>query len=149
MHLFPFLCGQFLELWQLMSWTQSGHQVVNFSTWSFSIDKTAHRIWLRILSIALEKELKVLPWLCLMTTLLFSLLRLFSFVSAFLTFLIKLILWLKFSTGKGRQRTWSVAGGRVWGASRTTRSCSISPWALGLGGEEEEVGLPETSCPEN
>jgi len=28
--------------------------------WSFSIYKTAHRIWLRILSIVLEKELKVL-----------------------------------------------------------------------------------------
>ena len=41
------------------------------------------------------------PWLCLMiTSLLFSLLRLFSFVSAFLTSLIQLIFWLKFSTGK-------------------------------------------------
>ena len=37
-------------------------------------------------------------WLCLMTTsLLFSLLWLFSFASAFSTFLIKLIFWLKFS----------------------------------------------------
>ena len=43
-----------------MSWVQSGHHVVNFSTWGFSIDKIAYRIWLRILSIALEKELKVL-----------------------------------------------------------------------------------------
>ena len=41
------------------------------------------------------------PWLCLMiTSLLFSLLRLFSFVSAFLTSLIQLIFWLKFSAGK-------------------------------------------------
>ena len=24
--LFPFLCGQFSELWQLMSWVQTGHQ---------------------------------------------------------------------------------------------------------------------------
>ena len=69
----------------------SGHHVVNFSTWGFGIYKTAHRTWLRILSTALEKELKVL--VCLMTTLLlFILLRLFSFVSAFLTSLIKLIL---------------------------------------------------------
>ena len=30
--LFPFLCGQFSGLWQLMSWTQSDHRVVNFST---------------------------------------------------------------------------------------------------------------------
>ena len=51
------------------------------------------------------------PWLCLMTTLLlFSLLWLFSFVSTFLTSLIKLILWLKFSTGKGGQRTWGGVG---------------------------------------
>ena len=31
-HLFPFLCGQFSELWQLISWIQSGLRVVNFST---------------------------------------------------------------------------------------------------------------------
>ena len=61
-HFFPFLCSQFLKLWQLMSWTQSGHHVVNFSTWGFGIYKTAHIIWLRILSIALETELKVLDY---------------------------------------------------------------------------------------
>ena len=55
-----FLCSQFLELWQLRFLFQSGHHVVNFSIRGFSIYKTAHRIWLRILSIALEKELKVL-----------------------------------------------------------------------------------------
>ena len=48
------------------------------------------------------------PWLCLMTTLsLFGLLWLFSFVSVFLTSLIKLILWLKFvhsqKTGRGQR----------------------------------------------
>ena len=32
------------------------------STWGFSICETAHRIWLRILSIVLEKELKVLDY---------------------------------------------------------------------------------------
>ena len=31
--LFPFLWGQFLELWQFVSWLQSGHHIVNFSTW--------------------------------------------------------------------------------------------------------------------
>ena len=56
----PFLCSQFSELWQLKSQVQSGHHVVNFSTRRFSVYKTAHRMWLRILSIALEKELKVL-----------------------------------------------------------------------------------------
>ena len=43
-HLFPFLWSQFSELWQLMSWVQSGHLVVNFSTWCFAVYKTAHRI---------------------------------------------------------------------------------------------------------
>ena len=31
--LFPFLWGQFLELWQFVSWLQSGRHIVNFSTW--------------------------------------------------------------------------------------------------------------------
>ena len=39
---------------------QSGPHVVNFSTWCVGIYKTAHRVWLRILSTALEKELKSL-----------------------------------------------------------------------------------------
>ena len=60
------------------------------------------------------------PWLCLMTTLLlFILCRLFSFVSAFFTSLIKLIFWLKFSTGK-RQGKNMVVG------ARTIQSCLIS-----------------------
>ena len=46
------------------------------------------------------------PWLCLMPTLLlFNLLWLLSFVSTFLSSLIKLI-WLKFPQTKDRQRTW-------------------------------------------
>ena len=61
-HLFPFLCSQVSALWQLMSWVQSGHRVVNFSTWYFDIYETAPRIWLRISSIAPEKELKVLDY---------------------------------------------------------------------------------------
>ena len=60
-HLFPFLCSQLSELWQLMSWVQSCHHKVNFP-WCFGIYKTAHSIWLRILSVALEKELKVLDY---------------------------------------------------------------------------------------
>ena len=58
--LVPISVHQFSELWQLKSWVQSVHHVLNFSTWDFSIYKTAHRIWLRILSLALEKELNVL-----------------------------------------------------------------------------------------
>ena len=40
----------------------SGHHVVHFSTWGFSIYKTAHRTWFRISSIAVEKKLKVLDY---------------------------------------------------------------------------------------
>ena len=36
--------------------------VVHFSTWCFDIYKTAHRIWLRRLSRALEKDLNVLDY---------------------------------------------------------------------------------------
>ena len=79
-----------------MSWVQSGRDVVNFSTWGFSIYKTAHRIGLRILSMALEKELKVLEYA--------QWLHYYYLVSSiFLCFhisLIKLILWLKFSTDR-------------------------------------------------
>ena len=57
-----------------MSWVQSGHLVVNFSTWGFSICKTAHRICLRILSVVLEKKLKVLDYASVTTLLLFDLL---------------------------------------------------------------------------
>ena len=60
--LVPFLCGPFSELWQLKFWVPSGPHVANFSTWGFGIYKTAHRIWLRILSIALEKELNILDY---------------------------------------------------------------------------------------
>ena len=34
--------------------------LANSSTWGFSICKTTHRIWLRILSVVLEKELNML-----------------------------------------------------------------------------------------
>ena len=53
-----------ISLWPILrtvaAEVQSGHHAVNFSTWCFGIYKTAYRIWLRILSTALEKELKVL-----------------------------------------------------------------------------------------
>ena len=41
-----------------MSWLQSGHHVVNF--FYLAGVSVSHRIWLRILSVALEEELKVL-----------------------------------------------------------------------------------------
>ena len=58
------------------------------------------------------------PSLCLMTTLLlFGPLFLFSFVSAFLISLIKLIIWPKFSRDKRQAED-------MWG--RTIGSCSVS-----------------------
>ena len=58
--LVPISLQPVLRIVQLTSWVQSAHHIFNFSTWYFGIYKTAHRIWLRILSIALEKELNVL-----------------------------------------------------------------------------------------
>ena len=52
-----------LELWQLILWVQPGHHVVNFfHLVGFRYPQTTHRLWLRILFIALEKELKVLDY---------------------------------------------------------------------------------------
>ena len=58
--LFPFPWGHFSELCLLMSWLQSAPHVVHFSTWGFRLYNRAHSIWLRITSIALEEELRVL-----------------------------------------------------------------------------------------
>ena len=55
------------------------------------------------------------------TSLLFSLLRLFSFVSAVLTSLIKRILQLKLSTGKKQAEDVVALGG----GTRITESCSV------------------------
>lgn len=53
-------CDQFSELRQLVSWVPSGRHVVSFPTWCFGVCNTAPRMWRRILSAALERELKVL-----------------------------------------------------------------------------------------
>ena len=66
-----------------MSWLQSDHYVVNFFTWWEFQDllyMIAHRIWLRILSIVLEKELKVLDFAHRLNY--YCLVSLFSFVAA-------------------------------------------------------------------
>ena len=68
------------------------------------------------------------PWLCLMTSLLlFSLLWLFSFVSVFLTSLMKLALWLKFSTDE-RQAEDIV--GRGWCKDHRVLLCSTGSQRL-------------------
>ena len=54
------------------------------------------------------------PWLCLMSTL-SGLFWLFSFVSAFLTSVIKLILDYSFPQIKGRQKIWCGGVGVGWG----------------------------------
>ena len=124
-HSSPLLYGQTSELWQLMSCVQSSHHVVNFSTWCFNICKTVHRMWLRILSTALEKELRVLDCVQWLPHCYVASFCQFSFASAFLTSLIKLILWLVFHRQKaGRDHG---GGEGAW----TTASCSISLWLRG------------------
>ena len=97
--LFPFLRGQFSELWQLMSRLQSGYHVVNFSMWCFSIYKTAHRIWLRILSIALVKELKVFDYAKWVHH--YYLVSTECFLLVFFVFAFFLFLWLNLFSDKG------------------------------------------------
>ena len=78
-------CGFTLESLVIMQLTPS--------IWGFIIYKTAHRIWLRILgtkrSLTMLNDYIIIIWS-----------PSFSFVSVFLISLIKLILWLKFSTDK-------------------------------------------------
>ena len=119
--------GQFvpISLWPVL-WivaarvqVQSGHHVVSFYTWGFSTYKTAHRMWLRILSTDLEKELKALDdaywqhYYCLVSFECFPFFQHFSFL--WLNFLFD---W-NFPQAKGRWRMWG------WGA-RMTGSCSVS-----------------------
>ena len=67
------------------------------------------------------------PWLCFLTTLLlFCLLRLSPFVSAFLTSLIKLTLWLKFSTD--RRQAEDMGRGRG-GRPQVEKAQSSSHWS--------------------
>ena len=58
-----------MELWQLMSWLQSGHHVVNFSTWwrvSVAISQLTGRgsecYGSECYTTAFEEELKVLDY---------------------------------------------------------------------------------------
>ena len=92
---FPFLWGQFSELLQLMSWLQSDHRAADVTWWRFQL-----RIWFRILSVALEKELKVpdsASWLTCYCWLSLDCLPLFL---RSLTSLIRLALWLKLFCGQ-------------------------------------------------
>ena len=55
-HLLPFLCRQFSELWQLEPWVQSLLLYLGF------LCLRAHRMWLRMSPTAFEKKLKVLDY---------------------------------------------------------------------------------------
>ena len=79
--LFPFLEGS--SLWQLLLRLQSGHHVVNFSTWwGFQYLQDSSQDMAQNIVYSPWEETKG-PCLCLMTKLLwFDLLWLFSFVSA-------------------------------------------------------------------
>ena len=59
--------------------------------------ETAHRIWLRVLYITLEKEINVLDFAYGLKCYCSVLFDYFALLLRFLTSLIKLILWLKFS----------------------------------------------------
>jgi len=61
----------------------------------FSIYKTAQRIWLSILSITLEEELRVLEFVWWLSYYYLVLIDCFPLLLYFLTSLIKFILWLK------------------------------------------------------
>ena len=104
-----------------MSRLESDHHVVNFfhMMGGFSIYKTDQRIWLSTLSIALEKELKVLDFVYWVNCYCFVLFDCFPLLLYFFTSLIKLILCLKFFY---RQKADGGHGRGGW----TIRSCSIS-----------------------
>ena len=57
----PITRDPFSELWQLISGLQSGHHVFLLPGGVFSTYKTAHRIWLRILSAGSQRE-ELRPW---------------------------------------------------------------------------------------
>ena len=107
--------GQFVPIFwsQFMSWLESSHRAVNFFHQigvSVSIRQLGYGciIWLRILSIALEKELKAFNFAYWLNYYCFVLFDCFPLLLYFLISLIKLILWLKCFY---RQKT----GGGHWG----------------------------------
>ena len=113
----------------------------------FSICKTAHRIWLKILSIAHKKELQSLTMLNDETNIIWSPLSISLCLGNSVTSLIKIVLWLKFShrwkAGRGfggqgsqdtSQRGWcptaslSVEGVEDSDSGGETRPSSVLCW---------------------
>ena len=104
-----FTWSQFSELWQLMSWLQSGHRVVNcFHLVGVSVSIRQLTGMAQNIIYSPWEGTKG-PWLCLLTKLLlFCPVSLLFSASAFSHFLIQLILWLKFfhrqKAGRGHGR---------------------------------------------
>ena len=93
--LFPFPWGQFLGLWQLTSWLQSDHHVVNFFHLVGDLPDSSQDVAQNIIYSPWGGSKG--PWLCLMTKLDYLvLLNCVPLLLHFLTSLIKLILWLEF-----------------------------------------------------
>ena len=99
------------------SYSPHGHHVHFPPDGGFSIYKTAHRIWLRILAIALEKELKVLDFAPQLKGHYFVLFDCFPLLLHFLTSLVNYSSTTVFLQMKGGQKTWE---------RRIIESCSIS-----------------------
>ena len=104
----------------------------------FSIYKTAHRIWLRVLSIALEKKLKVLDFANrLINYDYFVLFDCFPLLLHFLTSLNKLIAWLQLRFFY-RQNTGGSHGGKV--LLRFDPPFSLTPLSLEEGLVQSKKG---------
>ena len=113
---FPFLWGQFSELWQLMTWLLSGQHAVNCPTWGFTVYKTALQEMNQNIICGPWEWTEGL-WLCLMTKLLFGLLWLFFFVSASSHFSDSLA--KVFPQTKVRLRTWGQDHGALLCSANT------------------------------
>ena len=91
---------------------------------NFSVSKTAHGRWLRILSLFLEEELKILDFVQWLNYYYFVLFDSFPLLLHFLISLIKFILWLAFLQIRSRQRT---AVGGVGGGGGEGSLCREDP----------------------
>ena len=140
-HLFPFPWGQFSELWQLMSWLQCGHHVVNFfhvveisetigeftgygrqyaHHYTNNTARSQHVVYS-------SWEEPKMSWLCLMAKRLLYLIFLDCF-PLFMHFLN--ISDQTYSLAKVRQKTWGI---------RTTGSWSISGIQISRGAGRREA----------
>ena len=110
-------------------------ELIPSTWWGFQNQPTAHRRWLRVLSIAFEEELRG-PWLCLMTKLYyFSCLLFFASVFFFFLSVNKFILWLTFfysqKAGEGHQGgvlSWESPIGSCTGSMSSISVFKLQSW---------------------